>query len=67
MLIPNPDPQAENKLPQRHQGTKKQTNRPRVQRFKVLVKSDPFIREHCDLLRQRFNTVGGKTRKNKTI
>ncbi len=36
----------------------------RVQRFRVHVKSDPLIREFCDLPRQCRVTAGGKTREN---
>jgi hypothetical protein len=36
----------------------------RVQRFKIHVKSDPFIREHRDLPRRCHVTEGGKTLEN---
>jgi hypothetical protein len=34
------------------------------ERFRVHVKPDPFIREHCDLPRQHLVTAGEKTREN---
>ncbi len=44
--------------------TVSRNNRSWVQRFRVHVKSDPLIREFCDLPRQCHVTVGGKTRVN---
>jgi len=55
-----------------HNGAKTQKSRVtvygfRVQRFRVHVKSDPLIREHCNLPRQCHLTAVGKTRENNLI